>query len=123
MSILSMKNVTFTYPDGHRALTGVSLDVGPGQSVGLVGANGAGKSTLLLLLPGVLAPDSGEIRVDGIRLGKATAAAVRRSVGLVFQDSDDQLFTTSVYDDVAFGPRNLGLSEEDVRRSEERRVG
>ena len=115
MSILSMKNVTFTYPDGHRAITGVSLDIERGQSVGLVGANGAGKSTLLLMLPGVLTPESGEIRVDGVKLEKSTVAGVRRSVGLVFQDSDDQLFTTSVYDDVAFGPRNMGLSEEAVR--------
>ncbi len=117
MSILNMNNVTFTYPDGHRALTGVSLDIEPGQSVGLVGANGAGKSTLLLMLPGVLTPDSGEIRVDGVLLEKSTVASVRRSVGLVFQDSDDQLFTTNVYDDVAFGPRNLGLSEEAVRET------
>lgn len=114
MSILSMKNVTFTYPDGHRAITGVSLDIERGQSVGLVGANGAGKSTLLLMLPGVLTPESGEIRVDGVKLEKSTVAGVRRSVGLVFQDSDDQLFTTSVYDDIAFGPRNMGLSEEAV---------
>jgi len=112
--ILSLKNVEFTYPDGRKAINDVSFDVEPGQCIGLVGANGAGKTTLLLMLPGVLLPASGEIRVLDIRLDKASAPAIRRYVGLVFQDSDDQLFTTSVYEDVAFGPRNMGLSAADT---------
>jgi cobalt/nickel transport system ATP-binding protein len=114
VAILSLKDVKYTYPDGRQALHGISFDVEPGQSVGLVGANGAGKTTLLLMLPGALLPTSGEIRVLDMRLDKASAPAIRRHVGLVFQDSDDQLFTISVYDDVAFGPRNMGLSAAEV---------
>lgn len=114
MPLLELRDVTFTYPGGNKTLDGVSFSVEAGESVGLIGPNGAGKSTLLLTLPGVLQPDAGEIVVDGIPLTKRTAAEARRRVGLVFQDADDQLFTASVREDAAFGPRNMGLSEPAV---------
>ncbi|MHB1357271.1 MAG: energy-coupling factor ABC transporter ATP-binding protein [Anaerolineae bacterium] len=112
--ILSLRGVRFAYPDGFQAINDISFSIEAGQSLGLVGANGAGKSTLLLMLPGVLLPAAGDIYVLGMRLDKASAPSIRRYVGLVFQDSDDQLFSNSVFDDVAFGPRNMGLSALDV---------
>lgn len=117
MPILTLKDVKYAYPDGNTAVAGVSFMVEKGQSVGLVGANGAGKSTLLMMLPGALLPTGGAIEVNGVALTKATAAQIRRAVGLVFQDADDQLFTTTVQEDVAFGPRNMGLAEQDVHRA------
>ncbi len=117
MPILTLKDVQYAYPDGNTAVAGVSFTLKKGQSVGLVGANGAGKSTLLMLLPGALLPTAGSIEVDGVTLTKATSAKLRRLVGLVFQDADDQLFTTTVREDVAFGPRNMGLVEQEVQRA------
>lgn len=113
-----IRGLSFTYPDGVPALRGVSLDVAPGETVGVVGANGAGKSTLLLHLNGLLR-GAGTVRVAGIEVGEATLRDVRRAVGLVFQDPEDQLFTPTVYDDVAFGPLNLRLPdvEERVKRA------
>lgn len=113
-----IRGLSFTYPDGVPALHGVSLDVARGETVGVVGANGAGKSTLLLHLNGLLR-GAGTVRVAGIEVGEATLRDVRRAVGLVFQDPEDQLFTPTVYDDVAFGPLNLRLpdAEERVRRA------
>ncbi len=117
MPILTLKDVKYAYPDGNTAVAGVSFMVEKGQTVGLVGANGAGKSTLLMMLPGALLHTGGAIEVNGVALTKATAAQIRRAVGLVFQDADDQLFTTTVQEDVAFGPRNMGLAEQDVHRA------
>ena len=114
MPILKVNDAHYAYPDGHKAINGVSFTVEPGESIGLVGANGAGKSTLLLMLLGVLLPASGEIHVQDCKLEKSTVKAIRRDVGLIFQDSDDQLFSSTVYEDVAFGPRNMGLAEADV---------
>lgn len=114
MPEINLTDVEFTYPDGYQAIKGISLAVDAGQSIGLVGANGAGKSTLLLMLLGVLLPSAGEIWIQDICLSKMTAATIRKDVGLVFQDSDDQLFMNRVYEDVAFGPRNAGLSEGKV---------
>ncbi len=117
MTILKLQEVQYAYPDGNTAVAGVSFTLQQGQSVGLVGANGAGKSTLLMMVPGALMPTSGTIEVEGVTLTKATAAQIRRSVGLVFQDADDQLFTTTVYEDVAFGPRNMGKKEPEVEKA------
>ncbi len=111
MPEITVNNVQYIYPDGNRAVDSVSFEAEAGQSIGLVGANGAGKSTLLLMLLGVLTPAAGEIWIRGTRLTRATAAAIRRDVGLVFQDSDDQLFMNTVYEDVAFGPLNAGLTQ------------
>lgn len=107
------QDLRFTYPDGALALDGVSLRVDDGQKVGLVGANGAGKSTLLLHLNGVLTGE-GSVSVFGIPVIKRNLKEVRKRVGLVFQNPDDQLFMPTLLDDVAFGPRNMGLSENDA---------
>lgn len=112
--MLHIHQISYSYPDGHKALSSLSLEIAQWESVGLVGANGAGKSTFLYMMPGVLLPTEGKITIDGIVLDQRTAPTVRQKVGLVFQDSDDQLFCSSVYEDIAFGPRNMGLSEEDV---------
>lgn len=102
------------YPDGTRALNGIQLTVEPGDSVALLGPNGAGKSTLLLHVNGVLMPQAGSVTVDGIQLNAETVRDIRSRVGLVFQDPDDQLFMASVFDDVAFGPLNMGLDAEEA---------
>ena len=109
MPHLYVNDITFAYPDGHKAIGGLSFAIEPGESVGLVGANGAGKSTLLLLLLGILQPQSGHVEVLGQKLDKRTVKTLRQRMGLVFQDSDDQLFCATVGEDVAFGPCNAGL--------------
>ena len=112
--IVEIKQLQHTYPDGTFALRGVSFTIHHGESVAIVGANGAGKSTLLLHLNGFLAPTAGTVRIGDIPLTKKTLPEVRRTVGMVFQDPDDQLFMPTVYEDVAFGPYNLGLPREEV---------
>lgn len=111
---VELKQVSFTYADGHQALDNVSFLLGHGEAVGVVGANGAGKSTLLSVLTGIQFPQQGTVRVGELPVNKKTLPEVRRSVGLVFQEPDDQLFMPSVYDDVAFGPRNYKLEQEEV---------
>ena len=113
--IVETKNLAFDYPDNTHALRGVSFRIRHGESVAVVGANGAGKSTLLLHLNGYLTPTSGQVRVGDFPLTKDTLQEVRRTVGMVFQDPDDQLFMSTVYDDVAFGPLNLGLPIDEVQ--------
>jgi len=112
--IVEFKNVSFHYPDGTDALRGISFRITHGESVAIIGANGAGKSTLLLHLNGYLTPNEGEIRIGDFPLTRATLPQIRCTVGMVFQDPDDQLFMPTVYDDVAFGPLNLGLSDAEV---------
>lgn len=112
--IIEALNLRHVYPDGTVALKGISFRITHGESVGIIGANGAGKSTLLLHLNGYLRPTSGEIQIGHIPISKGTLPEIRRSVGLVFQDPDDQLFMPTVQDDVAFGPLNLGLAPEAV---------
>jgi cobalt/nickel transport system ATP-binding protein len=112
--LVAVQGLRFAYADGTPALDGVSFAIHHGESVGLVGANGAGKSTLLLHLAGVLTPTSGTIRVGDWPVTRRTLPHVRRSLGLVFQDPDDQLFMPTVEDDVAFGPANLGLPADEV---------
>jgi cobalt/nickel transport system ATP-binding protein len=104
----------YVYPDGTVGLNGVSFHIGHGESVALVGANGAGKSTLLMHLNGCLTPSKGVLRIGDFPVTAKNLAAVRRSVGMVFQDPDDQLFMPTVFDDVAFGPLNLGIPEGEV---------
>lgn len=111
---IEIDDLCFDYPDGHPALRGISLRVTTGEAVGLVGGNGAGKSTLLLLLIGCLAATRGRITIRGVTLERPTLKAIRRAAGLLFQDPDDQLFMPTVFDDVAFGPLNHGLTTEDV---------
>jgi cobalt/nickel transport system ATP-binding protein len=114
--LVSVQDLRFDYPDGTPALDGVSFTIHHGESVALVGANGAGKSTLLLHLAGAFFPRSGTVRVGDWPVTRSTLLQVRRSLGMVFQDADDQLFMPTVEDDVAFGPRNLGLPEAEVER-------
>ncbi len=111
---LCFQEVWFTYPGGTRALSGVDLAVLAGQKVALLGPNGAGKSTLMLHANGILEPTAGRVLVGPTPVERSTLRAVRSRVGLVFQDPDDQLFMTSVADDVAFGPRNMGLAPGEV---------
>jgi cobalt/nickel transport system ATP-binding protein len=111
---VEVSGLRFTYPDGRAVLHGIDLEVSAGERVALLGPNGAGKTTLVLHLLGVLRPDAGEVRVGGLDVTEATLPAVRRLVGLVFQDPDDQLFSPTVRADVAFGPAHLGLSGADL---------
>lgn len=112
---VEFKNVVFSYPDGTNALKGVSFRITHGESIGIVGANGAGKSTLLLHMNGYLMPTSGTVTIGDIQLTGKTRQDIRRKVGIVFQNPDDQLFMPTVFDDVAFGPLNLGMDEACVR--------
>ena len=107
-------NLGFAYPDGTNALSDVSFHVGHGESVAIVGANGAGKSTLLMHLIGILSPTRGDVRIGDVPVTRDTLADIRKAVGMVFQDPDDQLFMPTVAEDVAFGPTNLGLPVADV---------
>jgi cobalt transport protein ATP-binding subunit len=111
---LLVEDVAFAYPDGHQALFGVDLRIERGERVALLGPNGAGKTTLVLHLNGILRAGRGQVTVAGLPVGKPTLREVRRRVGIVFQDPDDQLFMPTVGEDVAFGPRNLGLPETEV---------
>ena len=115
---IEVDNLSFHYPDGRRALDAVSLSIAPSEKVALVGPNGAGKSTLMLHLNGILrspAGSNGSIRVGGLPLNDQNLGAIRAMVGLVFQNPDDQLFSPSVDQDVAFGPLHMGLPEDEVR--------
>ena len=112
--IVHVKKLQHVYPDQTVALQEVSFLIHHGESVGIIGANGAGKSTLLLHLNGYLAATSGEIIIGDDTLSKETLPEIRRTVGMVFQDPEDQLFMPTVFDDVAFGPLNMGLSHEEI---------
>ncbi|MFF6880185.1 MULTISPECIES: ATP-binding cassette domain-containing protein [unclassified Streptomyces] len=121
---LEVSGLAFAYPDGHQALFGVDFSVARGERVALLGPNGAGKTTLVLHLNGILTGGAGTVKVAGLPLDKRNMAEVRRRVGIVFQDPDDQLFMPTVREDVAFGPAAAGLKgpalEERVDRALER---
>ncbi len=108
------RGLVFSYPDGRRALDGVDLHVHPGERVALLGPNGAGKTTLVLHLNGILLPDAGTVSIAGLTVAKENFKEVRRRVGVVFQDPDDQVFMPTVGEDVAFGPANLGLAGDQL---------
>jgi cobalt/nickel transport system ATP-binding protein len=109
-STLKISGLAYAYPDGHQALFGVNLDIHRGERVALLGPNGAGKTTLVLHLNGILSGGVGSVEVNGLPVGKDNLLEIRRRVGVVFQDPDDQLFMPTVHDDVAFGPANMGLT-------------
>ncbi len=111
---LLVENLSFSYPDGQMALRDVSLRIGYGEKVALVGPNGAGKSTLILHLNGILS-GQGQVHVAGLSVTRSNLPTVRAKVGLVFQNPDDQLFSPTVFEDVAFGPLHMGLPEDEVR--------
>lgn len=112
---VKISNLSFKYPDGHEALTEINLTIRRGDKVALVGPNGAGKSTLLIHLNGILPKQSGSIQVGELSLEEKTIRRIRAKVGLVFQSPDDQLFSPSVFDDVAFGPIYQGLPPHEVK--------
>jgi len=112
---IEINDLSYAYPDGHTALRNVSLNLAPCEKAALVGPNGAGKSTLILHLNGILA-GQGQVKVAGLMVGKDTLGQVRARVGVVFQSPDDQLFSPTVFDDVAFGPLYQGLPPDEVRR-------
>jgi cobalt/nickel transport system ATP-binding protein len=114
--IVEVKGLTHIYPDGTTAIENISLRITHGESVAIVGANGAGKSTLLHHFNGYLEPTSGTVRIGDYPLTKETLREVRRTVGMIFQDPDDQLFMPTIYDDVAFGPYNLGIPRDEIDR-------
>jgi cobalt/nickel transport system ATP-binding protein len=112
--VLQVRDLHFAYPDGHTALRGISFALCEGDKAALVGPNGAGKSTLMLHLNGIF-EGRGEIEVGGLRLTRDNLPVIRSMVGLVFQNPDDQLFSPTVFEDVAFGPLHMGLPEDEVR--------
>lgn len=112
--IVEVESLAYRYPDGTQALGGISFRVTHGESVAVIGANGAGKSTLLLHMNGYLTPQKGQVRIGDFPLTKENVADIRKTVGMVFQDPDDQLFMSTVYDDVAFGPLNLGVPPDEL---------
>ena len=117
-SIIEVRDLYYRYPDGTQALNGISLDVEQGRTTAFLGGNGAGKSTLLLCMNGILRPSQGSLFLDGkpYAYSAQTLLELRRRVGFVFQDSDSQLFSASVYQDISFGPMNLKLPKDEVRR-------
>lgn len=115
--MIRIRELTHDYPDGTEALKGVDLDVAENEFAGLIGRNGAGKSTLLLHLNGLLKARTGTILVDGLPFDGNNLRKIRRKVGIVFQNPDDMLFSATVYDDVAFGPKNMGMDEAEVKKA------
>jgi cobalt/nickel transport system ATP-binding protein len=115
-SIVSVKDVKFSYPAGVSALHGVSFDIKQGERIALLGPNGSGKSTLILLIAGLLTPKSGEITVFGQKTTSKDFQKFRSRIGIVFQDPDDQLFTPSVIEDVEYGPKNLKMPEDEIKQ-------
>ncbi|HAH20615.1 MAG: cobalt ABC transporter ATP-binding protein [Omnitrophica WOR_2 bacterium GWF2_43_52] len=119
---IEIKNLNFTYPDGTQALKDVSLDILEGEAVGIIGPNGAGKSTLLLHFNGILSGNN-HIRIFDIPISDKTLPQIRRKVGLIFQDPNNQLFMPTVFDDVAFGPLTMGLSKDKVQTAVDEALG
>ena len=123
--MIKVKELSYIYEDGTQALKNIDMDFSKGRTVGIIGANGSGKSTLLLAIMGVLRSSVGSITVDGQMLGKNRNSLRdhRKRVNMVFQDPDSQIFYSRVYDDVAFGPRNLDMNEAEVSRRVEKSLG
>ena len=116
--ILETKNLGYKYPDGTEALTDINLKIYEGDMISLMGPNGAGKSTLFFQFNGIFEPTEGTVEIEGetLKYDKKSLLKARSKVGIVFQNPDDQLFAPTVLEDVSFGPMNMGLSEEEVKR-------
>jgi cobalt/nickel transport system ATP-binding protein len=117
---VEIEHLHFAYPDGFEALKGVDLVMARGEKVALVGPNGAGKSTFMLHLNGINSPAHGSVRIGGTLVERASLRRIRAAVGIVFQDPDDQLFSPTVFDDVAFGPLHMGVPEAEIHGRVER---
>jgi cobalt transport protein ATP-binding subunit len=117
---VDVEHLHFAYPDGYEALKGVDLAMARGEKVALVGPNGAGKSTFMLHLNGINTPAHGSVRIGGTLVERASLKRIRAAVGIVFQDPDDQLFSPTVFDDVAFGPLHMGVAESEIHGRVER---
>ena len=118
--IIGVRDLQFGYPDGTEALRGINLDINKGQKIAVLGANGAGKSTLFLHLNGILRPGKGKVIFEGkeVCYDSRSLMQLRRSVGVVFQDPDSQIFSSNVLQEISFGPLNLGLAKEEVMQTE-----
>lgn len=116
-NFLEIQDLSFTYPNGHRALNNISIAIGRGQRIAIIGQNGAGKTTLAKLINGLYKPTDGDVIIDGWNTKKYTTAQISRKVGYVFQNPDDQIFHNNVYDEIAFGPKNLKQSAEEVKQN------
>ena len=114
---LNITNLSYSYPDGHEALKDIGFSIQKRESIAILGPNGAGKTTLILHLNGILGNLSGKIEVDGLKYTTENIAKIRKTVGVVFQDPDDQLFMPTVIEDVMFGPKNFGYSNEDAEKN------
>ena len=114
---LKINNLSYTYPDGHKALKDINFSIDQGESICVLGPNGAGKTTLILHLNGILGNLTGEIEVDGLKYTPENIAEIRKTVGVVFQDPDDQLFMPTVLEDVMFGPKNFGYTNEEAEKN------
>jgi cobalt transport protein ATP-binding subunit len=111
---VQVHGLEYTYPDGRKALRGVDIEIGAGERVAILGPNGAGKTTFALHLNGILQPEAGSITISGLPVVEENYREIRQMVGLVFQDPNDQLFMSTVREDVAFGPMNLGVSGDEL---------
>jgi energy-coupling factor transport system ATP-binding protein len=114
--MIEVENVSFTYPSGVEALREVSITIGDGEFIAIMGENGAGKTTLIKQLNGILKPEKGNVYIDGVNTKEASVAELSRNVGLVFQNPDHQLFSETVEEEIAFGLRNFGFPEEEISK-------
>lgn len=113
--MVKIENLDVSYPDGQQALGKISFDIEKDETVGLIGSNGAGKSTLLKTMVGILLPEQGSIEIGGVPVLKKNLKRIREKAGVVFQNPEDQLFMSNVYDDIAFGLRNMGINEPEIK--------
>lgn len=117
---IEVKNLNYKYSNGTEALRDISFSIDKGSKTALLGPNGSGKSTLIMHLNGIILPQRGKVIIDGKEVNKKTEQEIKKKVGVVFQDPDDQVFSTTVWEDVAFGPINMGMTEEIVREKVEK---